>query len=87
MGSDGSPPTAVISLRKNRLSSRTKGVICFVGPVEVAVAMARVFSLEELAKHNTESDCYVAVNGVVLDVTSYLSQHPGGKKVHCPSWP
>jgi len=36
------------------------------------------FSLEEVAKHNTEQDCWVAVNGEVLDVTSFLPDHPGG---------
>ena len=43
--------------------------------------MSRVFSLEEVAQHSSETDCFIAVNGVVLNVSSYLSQHPGGKKV------
>jgi len=37
------------------------------------------YSLEEVAKHNKESDCWVAVNGKVLDVTKFLDDHPGGK--------
>lgn len=32
----------------------------------------------EVAKHNTESDCYMIVNGKVYDVTTYLPVHPGG---------
>merc|ERR1719316_1167712 len=35
-------------------------------------------TLEEVAKHNTKADCWV-VNGEVLNVTSFLSQHPGGE--------
>jgi len=37
------------------------------------------FSLEDVAKHNTEDDCWVVVNGKVLDVTTFLDDHPGGK--------
>jgi len=32
----------------------------------------------EVAKHNTESDCSMIVNGKVYDVTTYLPVHPGG---------
>merc|ERR1719469_1095701 len=36
-------------------------------------------TLAEVAKHNTKGDCWVVVNGEVLDVTSFLSEHPGGE--------
>lgn len=38
------------------------------------------YTLEEVAKHKTDKDCWVVVNGQVLDVTDFLSEHPGGKK-------
>lgn len=39
-----------------------------------------VYSLEEVAKHNKDDDCWVVVNGKVLDVTKFLDDHPGGRK-------
>lgn len=40
----------------------------------------KTFSLQDVAKHNTEKDCWVVVNGQVLDVTNFLNDHPGGPK-------
>jgi cytochrome b involved in lipid metabolism len=40
----------------------------------------KVYSLQDVAKHNNEKDCWVVVNGEVLDVTHFLKDHPGGKK-------
>merc|ERR1719373_474922 len=37
------------------------------------------YTLEEVAKHTTKQDCWVVVNGEVLDVTKFLSEHPGGE--------
>jgi succinate dehydrogenase hydrophobic anchor subunit/predicted heme/steroid binding protein len=36
-------------------------------------------SLAEVAKHNTKADCWVVVNGQVLNVTNFLADHPGGE--------
>ena len=43
--------------------------------------MRKVFTAEEVARHNTEADCWVIVAGKVLDVTQYLPKHPGGKQL------
>merc|ERR1712060_833506 len=37
------------------------------------------YTLDEVAKHTSKSDCWVVVNGEVLDVTKFLSEHPGGE--------
>merc|ERR550539_1075473 len=36
-------------------------------------------TMEEVAKHTAKTDCWVVVNGEVLDVTKFLKEHPGGE--------
>merc|ERR1712178_457878 len=37
------------------------------------------YTLEEVAKHSTKADCWVVLDGKVLDVTKFLGEHPGGE--------
>merc|ERR1719145_444459 len=37
------------------------------------------YTVEEVAKHNKKDDCWVILGGKVLDVTNFLSSHPGGE--------
>lgn len=36
--------------------------------------------MEEIAKHGSDSNCWVIVGDDVYDVTKFLPDHPGGKK-------
>lgn len=36
---------------------------------------------EEIAKHNTEEDCWLIIRDKVYDVSSYLEDHPGGVEI------
>jgi cytochrome b involved in lipid metabolism len=36
------------------------------------------FSLEEVAKHNKKDDLWIAVKGVVMDLSNWTDEHPGG---------
>lgn len=36
------------------------------------------YSLEEVARHNKKDDLWIAVKGIVMDVSNWLDEHPGG---------
>lgn len=40
----------------------------------------KVFTLEEVALHSTQTDCYSVINGIVYDLTETAKNHPGGSK-------
>ena len=46
-------------------------------PVEFKVP-EKEYSMEEVAKHNKKDDLWIVVKGIVLDVTNWLDEHPGG---------
>lgn len=46
-------------------------------PVEFKVP-EKEYSMEEVKKHNQKDDLWIVVKGVVLDVTNWLDEHPGG---------
>lgn len=48
--------------------------------VAPASSASKEFTTADVAKHNKKDDVWVIVNGQVLDVTSFLPDHPGGEK-------
>lgn len=40
----------------------------------------RTVTKEELSRHKSESDCWIAIHGLVFNVTPYLDFHPGGQE-------
>ena len=49
------------------------------GPAQSSSA-SKEYTAADVAKHKTKDDIWVIVNGQVLDVTSFLPDHPGGEK-------
>ncbi len=45
---------------------------------------SQVITLDELAQHNTEEDCWVIYKGKVYDLTDWLGRHPGGVRTILP---
>ncbi|KAL4015109.1 hypothetical protein IC575_027338 [Cucumis melo] len=42
---------------------------------------SKVYSFDEVAKHNHQKDCWLIISGYVYDVTSFLPDHPGGDEL------
>jgi cytochrome b involved in lipid metabolism len=36
------------------------------------------YTIEEVAQHNTEYDCWIVAHFTVYDLTNYIRSHPGG---------
>ncbi|KAJ1385462.1 Cytochrome b5-like heme/steroid binding domain [Sesbania bispinosa] len=45
------------------------------------MAERKVFTLSQVAQHKSNKNCWVVINGRVLDVTKFLEEHPGGEEV------
>merc|ERR1711959_617687 len=37
------------------------------------------YTMDEVSKHTSKTDCWVILNDTVLDVTTFLKDHPGGE--------
>ncbi|HBA61470.1 MAG TPA: cytochrome B5 [Elusimicrobia bacterium] len=39
------------------------------------------YTLEEVAKHASETDCWMIINGKTYDVSGFVAKHPGGRMI------
>lgn len=50
------------------------------GTLTIDINSLRKISMAELKKHNKPEDGWIAIKGLVLDVTKWINIHPGGRK-------
>lgn len=74
-------------VKQNRLSqevlkSTVKDIVVSTSSVKTVVVRPKTerssgLTLTEVSAHDTESDCWVVINGKVYSVASYIPMHPG----------
>ncbi len=63
-------------------TSKTDGAADQDAPADAADASSgEQFTLEEVAQNNTAESCWAVVDGSVYDLTTWISEHPGGSRV------
>lgn len=45
------------------------------------MASDKEISIDELSTHNTEKDAWIAIDGIVYDISNFIPNHPGGAAI------
>ncbi len=61
-------------------SSNLSGAISAL-PTPVPVDQMKTYSLADISSHNSQNDCWMAIDGGVYDVTAYVKLHRGVDKI------
>lgn len=51
-----------------------------LGTVQSAAVATTTYAMAEVAQHASQNDCWVVVNNTVYNMTSFISEHPGGAR-------
>lgn len=49
-------------------------------PTSSPTPVPSTYALADVAQHNSQASCWTTINGSVYDLTSFISQHPGGER-------
>ena len=58
--------------------SKDPGKVTDTGSPKKFSIPEKEYDLEEVAKHNKKEDLWIAVKGIVMDLTNWVDEHPGG---------
>ena len=69
-------------LNKKKIALKRSMIILntVVNSQDINNSSNKTYTMDQVKLHNKLDDCWVVVNGDVLDVTDFISDHPGGKQ-------
>jgi len=65
-------------MKGDKADSKDPGKVTKPNEVSEFKIPEKEYTMEEVQKHNKKDDLWIVVKGVVLDVTNWLDEHPGG---------
>ncbi|KAL2885327.1 Fumarate reductase [Ceratocystis lukuohia] len=77
-GSSSAGPSAALSAPAASSNSPTSSAPPAKEAAKPFSIPDKEYTMEEVAKHNTKGDLWVVVKGVVMDLSDWLEEHPGG---------
>lgn len=66
------------AVSENSVANTDDNVSVIEGSPAENVEVSSGISLSSLSEHSSRDDCWIAYNGKVYDITSWLPAHPGG---------
>jgi cytochrome b involved in lipid metabolism len=66
---------------QNEDAEIAKTINTMPAPVEQVSINTNSYTLAQVAEHSTQDNCWIAIEGKVYNVTSFISGHPGGNKI------
>ncbi len=78
--STNSTTTQTASVATGTSSNNTSTGTGTTGSSAATATNSGAYTLAQVATHGSQASCWTAINGKVYDVTTWISQHPGGQQ-------